>query len=248
MKYLLFFLFCLAKCTKSWTPLCSIRNLDRLHTITVDKKDYIVGQTSDKKIVVQDTICLRKTYPTYKTGDILWVDFLENNSSLLMVEKENMFHVPCVRNIDCSWNLFLEYCMDLTHFGSNGTQAQLLEMNPDILRFFVETSENQDLKIEYISPYLFQISDRFQNEWKCFIQILCIPIRSGQTKIMICDSKNHSMNDEKPLMKFKLCKTFFENFDYEQQMNSSKGFSTNQTSTQKMMKKWIFRYYPKWIS
>jgi len=242
MKYLLFFLFCLPKCTLSWTPLCSIHNLRSLNSITIDKRDYVVGQTSDKSIIVQDTICHLKTYPIFKTGDILWVDLLENNSSRLMVEKGNMFHVPYVGKIDCSWNLFLEYCMDLKHFGSNGTQAQLLQMNSNILSFFVETSEKQDLKVEYISPYLFQISDRFQNEWRCILQILCIPIKSGQTKIIICENENQ------PPMKFKLCKTFFENFDYEQQMNSSKGFSTNQSSTQKMMKKWIFRYYPRWIS
>ncbi len=194
-----------------------------------------------------------KTYATYETGDILWVDFSEKNASMLMIQKENMTQIPYVRNIQCSWNFFLEYCLSMKHFPKSVSQSHLLQMNKDGVSFFMETESQEDIKVDYISPYLFQVSDRSDNTWKCIIQMLCIPVAPGQTKVILCEKQNKSTTQR--LQDHEYYNKIFQDMEYmlhKQEINYSKSLLKpklgGQNAMEKIFKKWMNRYYSKWVS
>jgi len=193
-----------------------------------------------------------KTYPTCQTGDILWVDFCQKNNSRSFVENHNMTEIPYVRNVCCSWNFVIEYFMDHKHFHLDSKTIHLLEMNRTKIGFFFQNANHEDLKMEFIEPYLFQLSDRVDNNWRCFVQILCVPITTGKTKIILCEDKKVSL--EERIKKHSFYNQMFENFEFilhRQEVNIANRINGKQRHldyTQKMIGKWMERYYPEWIS
>jgi phenylpropionate dioxygenase-like ring-hydroxylating dioxygenase large terminal subunit len=218
--------------------------------------------------------CELGTYPTRKTGDILWANLnpsdISSNILWNNIQNDNILincTIPYIREVPYSWNFLLENFMDPAHvpFAHDGLQSvrsdgcvipiQLLEKTKYKLSFlFSDISRGKERvgRMEIYGPFVYKLFIRENNMWNSHLTILCIPIESGKSRVIMCNNYPSSVQDRIKLHGFS--NAFFNTDDYlvhKQEINKIQQKSyfmpTSSDKAIKVLQKWLERYHPNWI-
>lgn len=221
--------------------------------------------------------CSVPTYRTRRTGDILWANiptlFSKEQSTTEFwktIQKDEILQnatVPYIREVPYSWNFLMENLFDPAHvpFAHHGLQSYrddagplpiyLMDMSLTKLSFLFEDKSNGTVRngiMELHSPYLYKLWLREENQWKSHLTILCIPIKPGRTRVILCSNQRLSIKKRQLLHEFH--NQFFNTDDYlihqqeiyRQFTGNSYYMPTSSDYAVKVCQKWIKRYYPRW--
>ena len=234
-----------------------------------------------------DGICHLQTFETRITGDLLWADLknyppsIKDDAKSVMqeIEKSEFNTIPYIREVPYSWNFLLENFFDPAHipFAHDGLQSirtdgcpipiQLLENNEKKISFLfhdVTRGVERDGKMEFFAPFFYKLSIRKNNEWVSNLNIFCIPICSGKSRVILFRTDMEpNPNSLERRESHQFSNAFFNTDDYlihKQEINVSKKmkesnidpltlYKTPTTSDYaiKMVHKWMKKYYPKWM-
>ena len=214
--------------------------------------------------------CLVETFETYQTGDILWANLPETISEAFEKELRNDVilqnaTIPYIREVPYSWNYLIENLFDPAHvpFAHHGLQSvredacpipmHLVHFTPDKLVFYFKDKtmgKDRDGLMEFYGPYLYRLKIRENNEWVQHLTILCVPIRSGRSRVMICSDK--IMTKEERVKNHEFSNRFFQTDDYlvhyQEVKSKSRSYKllTSSDTGIRHLDKWIKKFYPHW--
>jgi phenylpropionate dioxygenase-like ring-hydroxylating dioxygenase large terminal subunit len=219
----------------------------------------------------QKVQCPLITFETRQTGDILWADLTGKTpenfwNQVIQDSVLSNATIPYVREVPYSWNYLIENLFDPAHvpFAHHGMQSvrndacpipmQLLHFTPDKLEFYFRDrtmGKERDGLMEFCGPYLYRLKIREENQWTQNLTILCIPIKSGRSRVMVCSNK--PMTKEERIKNHDFSNQFFQTDDYlvhYQEVNSgneSYHLLTSSDTSIRHLHKWLKKFYPQWI-
>ncbi len=210
-------------------------------------------------------------YKTMETSDILWalLNPLENNSS--HITNDNILPqsaIPYIREVPYSWNFLLENFFDPAHIPFAHADLQSVKTDgcsiPMTLEQFDETGISISFKdvvrgtprtgrMTYISPFIYKLFKKNDENWIDDLTILCVPVSTGKTRVFVCNKKpDLSVQDR--IKSHQMSSAFFNTDDYlvhKQEINKANTNLEYATPTESdfgviMINKWINTYFPNW--
>ena len=215
--------------------------------------------------------CKLQTYPVHITGDVIWADLEEPDNQERIPPKNPILDIcgPVhEREVPYSINFLLENLFDPAHIPwvhsglqSERSDAGPIEMEPVSFEpdnFSVcfkdqVMGNNREGLISLKNKYIYSLFKMGHSGWQNDMTILCVPVRCGRTRIMMC-SDNSNTTAEQRIKAHEHTNVFFNTDDYivhKQEIIARRTNKSYYTPTKsdygiKRLRQWIRMFYPEW--